>query len=312
MVARLSRIVSAVRPDAGEDGFTLIELMVSTLVLTVVSGIVLQGMFSLSQINTIVANRTEMHAGVRNATELLQQEVGQAGRVALPGTPTLTAAVGAGAGTVTVSSTTGMFVGERLTIDIGANEETVALTAVDGGAGTITATFVSAHAAGSRISASGAFTAGIVPTTTANGSTGTVMKIIGDVNGDSQVMYVEYTCDLVAGRLYRNPMAFTAGAKVAPTVEQVLLDNVLPNPDGTPCFTYQQRSVNGTTFVVGVAITLTVRTNDLDPITGQFQRETKALLNVSPRNVFNVWQTTSLGYTNRAQPIPPSVQVLMP
>ena len=34
-----------------------------------------------------------MHSGIRGATELLQQEVGQAGRVSLPGTVTLTAAV---------------------------------------------------------------------------------------------------------------------------------------------------------------------------------------------------------------------------
>jgi len=40
--------------------------------------------------------------------------------------------------------------------------------------------------------------------------------------------------------------------------------------------------------------------------------ETKALLNVSPRNVFNVWQLAGLGVTNRVQPIPPSVQALLP
>src|SRR5580765_3981926 len=34
-------------------------------------------------------NRTEMHSGIRGATELLQQEVGQAGRVTLPNKVTL-------------------------------------------------------------------------------------------------------------------------------------------------------------------------------------------------------------------------------
>ena len=29
-------------------------------------------------------NRTQMHSGIRGATEVLQQEVGQAGRVTLP------------------------------------------------------------------------------------------------------------------------------------------------------------------------------------------------------------------------------------
>ena len=40
-----------------------------------------------------VWNRTEMHSSVRGATELLQQEVGQAGLVALPGAVALTGAV---------------------------------------------------------------------------------------------------------------------------------------------------------------------------------------------------------------------------
>ena len=79
-----------------------------------------------------------MHAGVRNATELLQQEVGQAGRIALPNTVTLGGAITtAGSATVlvnavdsagtvlnTVNGTTGMFVGEQLVIDTGSGEET--------------------------------------------------------------------------------------------------------------------------------------------------------------------------------------------
>ena len=106
--------------------------------------------------------------------------------------------------------------------------------------------------------------------------------------------------------------AMNAAAKAAPTIEQVLLDNVQPNPDGTPCFTYQQKVVDGVSYVVGVAITLTVRTQDRDPITRQVQTETKALLNVSPRNVFNVWQMAGLGNTNRVQPTPATVTALLP
>jgi hypothetical protein len=50
----------------------------------------------------------------------------------------------------------------------------------------------------------------------------------------------------------------------------------------------------------------------IDPITKQFQLETKALLNVSPRNVFNVWQLASAGVTDRIQPMPPTVTALLP
>jgi hypothetical protein len=66
------------------------------------------------------------------------------------------------------------------------------------------------------------------------------------------------------------------------------------------------------TFILDVAITLTVRTQTLDPVTRQYQTETKALLNVSPRNVFNTWQHAGLGLRNRIQPIPPTVQALLP
>ena len=46
-------------------------------------------------------------------------------------------------------------------------------------------------------------------------------------------------------------------------------------------------------------------------MSGLFQKETKALLNVSPRNVFNVWQLAGLGMGYRVQPIPPSVTALL-
>ncbi len=70
--------------------------------------------------------------------------------------------------------------------------------------------------------------------------------------------------------------------------------------------------VSGVTYVLDVAITLTVQTQLIDPITKQFQTETKALLNVSPRNVFNVWQLASAGAFNRVQPMPPTVTNLLP
>ncbi len=53
-----------------------------------------------------------------------------------------------------------------------------------------------------------------------------------------------------------------------------------------------------------------MQTPDKDPVTGLYQKETKALLNVSPRNVFNVWQLAGLGIVNRVQPTPPSVTAL--
>jgi hypothetical protein len=63
-------------------------------------------------------------------------------------------------------------------------------------------------------------------------------------------------------------------------------------------------------FVTDVAVTLTVQTSNPDPqvplINGQpnYQRETKALLNVSPRNVYNAYEFAFLDYLNRVQPTP--------
>ena len=65
-------------------------------------------------------------------------------------------------------------------------------------------------------------------------------------------------------------------------------------------------TVQGTpfTFVLDVAVTLTVQTQQIDPVTKQFQTETKALLNVSPRNVFIAWVLAGMGYTDRIQSTP--------
>ena len=61
-----------------------------------------------------------------------------------------------------------------------------------------------------------------------------------------------------------------------------------------------------------MAVTLTVQTQRRDPVTNQFQTETAALLNISPRNVFDVWELASIGESSRVQPMPGTVQSLLP
>jgi prepilin-type N-terminal cleavage/methylation domain-containing protein len=321
------RLSTQQRP-AGEAGFTLIELLISVAILMVVSGVTLDGVFRLTKVNQTVSNRTEMHSGVRNATELLQQEVGQAGRIALPhlvrlgtaintvpqsATVTLTAVDAAGNTLASVNGTDGMFIGEKLVIDTGAQEETVTITGVNPLSKQITATFNTTHATNVPINVYGGFAYGVIPAGVANGSSGSVLKMVGDFNSDGTIKYIEYKCDTTSGNLYRRTMAFDANAKPAITPDMALLNNITPNPDNTPCFTYQvQTGQNNVPFVVDVAITLTVQTPDKDPVTGLYQKETKALLNVSPRNVFNVWQLAGLHITNRVQSIPASVVALLP
>lgn len=336
---------------SNQDGFSLPELLVSVVILLIISGAVTTGLLQVTTSQKTIWNRTQLHAGVRSATELLQQEVGQAGRIALPGKATLAAAVATGTQTVGINqvingvntaSVSGIFVNERLTIDAGtaadgtSHYETVIVTAVDAGANTITANFDFTHAAGVPVMPLGGFATGIIPdqkwtgaawAAYPNGSDASHLKLYGDVNGDGNMVYVEYVCDTVGGNLYRNIMAFDkALPKPTLTSSLVLLGNILPNPGGTPCFTYMPSPLPYLTavtdancacaqvFVLDVAITLTVQTQLKDPITNTFQTETKALLNVSPRNVFNVWQLASAGsvYANRVQPMPATVAALLP
>lgn len=311
------------RPERPESGFTMIETLMALLVTLIIMAGVMQSLLQLSRTQTTVWNRANMHGSVRSATELLQQEVGQAGRVSLPGAVTTSGAVSPGAQTVAVSSTAGMFAGEQLVVDAGQNEETVSVSTVDS-ATSFTANFALAHAASVPVTVLGGFATGVAPCATqascpgstvtsafANGSTGSVLKIYGDINGDGNMVYVEYVCDTTAGFLYRNMMAFTTATKPAVTPTQILLSNILANPGGTACFTYDQKVVNGTSYVVNVAISLTTQTQIKDPTTRQFQTETKALLNVAPRNVFDAWQLASIGASGRIQVIPPSVTNLL-
>jgi prepilin-type N-terminal cleavage/methylation domain-containing protein len=318
-----------------ESGFSLVELLVATALLLIVSSIVTGALMQMTQSQMTIWNRTEMHSGIRGATELLQQEVGQAGRINTPSIITLSApGVTAAAGscdpatptlntvTVNVNSTAGLFASagppaayELLTTMDGDKQESVKIASLT--SGSITACFLNTHAAGTVLQPLGSFATGIIPPSgMVNGSTANVLKLYGDVNGDGNMVYVEYTCDTAARNLYRNAMAFDAGSKPAVTNSQILLSNIIANPGGTPCFTYQTMNltVQGTpfTFVTDVAVTLTVQTQQLDPITRQYQTETKALLNVSPRNVFNAWELASIGYTDRIQSTPATVTALLP
>jgi len=333
-----------------EQGFSLIELLVATMVLLVVMGVVMTALRQSSQQQQTIWNRTQMHSGVRGATELLQQEVGQAGRVTAvdptTGLPiTLTATVvpsvlcdesspGLNASTVGVSSANGLWATAGtvpasyalITTFDGPARETVPLWSVTPGPpAQISACFGNGHAAGTVIVVQGAFGNGVIPPAPgvtpgfagiANGSTGNVLKMFGDINGDGNMVYVEYTCDIAAGVLSRNAMAWNTPPPKDPTKALALLNNILPNPGGTPCFTYQVTApiiIQGQplSFVLDVAITLTVQTQQVDPVTKLKQTETKALLNVSPRNVFNAWELAGIGYTDRIQSTPASVAALL-
>jgi prepilin-type N-terminal cleavage/methylation domain-containing protein len=339
-------MITRLRSDAG---FSLPEMIIATGLLLVISSIVTSALMQMTNHQQTIWNRTEMHSGVRGATELLQQEVGQAGRVTLPGATgavTLTLPIVTAPGTLctmgvptpgvagvpvtaTVSSTTGMFVGEWLTTLDGDAIETVAIVTIPS-ATTITACFTQSHLANTTsLRALGGFANGILAPSLPNGSTANRLKMYGDINGDGTMVYIEYYCDNGdpgtdgSFNLYRNvvqpfvPFGTPAAVKLPVDSSMVLLSNVHQNPPDAagvarPCFQYQEPvppSVPG--MVLDVAVTLTVWSETRDPITKQFQTETKALLNVSPRNVFFTWEFAGLGYMNRVQPTPAVIAPLL-
>lgn len=334
------------RKTSSQAGFSLPELLMAMGIMLVISGAAVSALLKMTNAQATVWNRTQMHSGIRGATEVLQQEVGQAGRIALPMSTagvqyavTLSGAVTPIAGTAVTAGiastaptgparTAGMFLGQKLVVDTGLTQETITIAAPPGTT-SISAIFTQPHPAGAPVLALGAFGTGVVPpllsgptsvyapnattSTFANGSTGDVLKLYGDINADGNMVYIEYTCDTTTTHnLYRNMIAWDATSKPAVSASQILLSNITANPGGTPCFTYQNFTIGGSTYVTDVAITLTVETQRVDSETRQKQTETKALLNVSPRNTFNAWQMASLGIANRIQPMPPSITALLP
>ena len=335
-----------------QTGFSLLELMVALAILLIVSGTIITGMIRMTWSQSTIMNRTQVHSSVRNATEMMQQEIGQAGRIAaqtgLQSTTIITVPNGStsvtATPTITTTSTTGnatdfLYVGEQIIIDpSNTAEETVTITNIPSGS-SITANFINSHAANVPILVLGGFASGIIPPTgksvfsgtgttpttltagTSDGSNGNTLKLYGDIYGDGNMYYVVYSCTPNAngnGTMKRyfvqdinNGTAASLGGSGS-----VLLDTLANNPGNAPCFTYATKDVAVTinggqvtqTFVVNVAVTLTVQTQNKDLQTGSYQTETKALLNIAPRNVFDAWELASApsGYT-RAQPMPSNV-----
>jgi type II secretory pathway pseudopilin PulG len=346
-----------------QTGFSLLETMVALVVLMAVGAIVMSGMVQMMKTQGTIANRTEMHTSVRSATELLEQEIGQAGHLTL-GSPnggiTLASAVAGGAAaqnfTLNYPANTAVpniYKNEVLMVDAGGGPQEL-ITLSTGSSNGGTAVFTNSHAAGVPVFALGAFATGVVPPDasaltdpngqcvptsvsvggvplnyvgftnpgpgTGIGSTCETLKLYGDINGDGNIVYVEYNCvqgtQAAPGFLYRQQVNF-GGAKVSPPpASATLLANVLPNPpdingNKVPCFRYQVLPFGTGWVVTDVAVTLTVQTQNIDPVTRQPQTETKALLNVSPRNVFEVFATANLTDPTRAQPMPDWISNLL-
>lgn len=290
------------RTHYSEHGFSLLELMVSTVILLVVAGAAFGALNYYQKTYQHTEIGADMHDNIGSSIDLIMQEVGQAG--ALPsgtlGTVTLSAGVIASgvAQTVNVSKATGFIAGEQLIVDAGPTQEFVTLTAV--GAGSITAIFGQNHNVGAQVNAIGVFPAGILPT-----STTTSLKLFGDINGDGTIVYVEYKCNYVTGGVGTLTRSVTPVGTGAVNPATVLVDNLLPNPapDGQNCFQYPAAPpvVAGFTFINQVGVTLTVQSTTKDVLTGSYETMTKSATDIVPRNIQMGLDLANAGLTTRLQ-----------
>jgi prepilin-type N-terminal cleavage/methylation domain-containing protein len=305
------------RPFASKcAGFTLLEMMVSMVILSLIVGGFISALSSSEQSYARIELGSDMYENVRSVAELMAQEIGQAGLVSLP-TTTLSSAVAANAAAqaVNVSQTASMYVGEQLLVDAGsANEELVTLTAV--ASTTMSGIFKNAHASGAPVTVLGAFPSGIVPVGATDGSTSvaepgkSVLNIYGDINSDGSLVYIRYTCDtsVTPGTLTRSVTTITPGVNTI-AAAQTLLSTLIPNPGGTPCFQYTSYPVGtpSNTYVTNVGLTISVQSLARDPQTQAYLTMTKSFLDLSPRNVLAGFELGNAGLTTRLQAQPPNV-----
>ena len=283
------------------------ELIVSLTVLVLIAGASLSALTYAQRIHATQQMTADMHAGLRGTFELFTQEIGQAG--ALNFTPrTLSAAVTSNstAQTVALSSVTGIFVGEKLTVGSGGTQEIVQVTAVT--STQITAIFSQSHASGAPVSAFGVFPQGIL-----SSSTATSLKLFGDINADGTLTYVQYDCDTAGGTLTRSITTIAPGVTTQ-NASQSLLNNLVANPGGAPCFQYASPvsvtvNSNTYTFIPSVAVSLSIQTSKLDPQTGAYVTLTKSFSNLASRSVLAglVLAQASPAVTNRLQSTPPGL-----
>lgn len=319
-----------------ERGFSLLELMVSMALLAVVAA---GGFLVLNQSQKVSVSSSELsteYASVRNAAELIAQEVGQAGAIcgstaeanppcsaAGANAMTLSATVTGGTSTTATLScggnsncTQGLYVGEKLTIDPNQMaEEIVQIGAISGNTITLTSTpsqqqFGSNHSAGALVLARGVGWQGVIDP--AAGTTySNTLKLWGDINGDGNLYYVEYNCDFTANQLTRSITPISNSTKNA---ADVLIDNLIfIAPSGytgsSYCFVMNGPTaiVKGSTtyyFATQAGLLISVQSPYPDPQTKQPLQLTKSFLNLSPRNVVAAYDLAGNNVWGPLQPTP--------
>jgi hypothetical protein len=280
-------------------GVSLLELMISLATLLTVSGSAFAVLSFYQKAYLATEQRSGVHGGIRAAMALMTQEITQAGLLNVPA-KTLHSSVSKNANTQSVlldPAAGDIFDGEKVLVDVGSSQEIV--TVASHTSTSITGIFTKDHPAATLLTAPGIFPEGISPS-----STGTELRLLGDLNGDGTLVFGWYDCDPMTGNLSR-----TMNKVSTPNLNsaQLLMDHIVANPNGVPCFQYTTTTVRGYTFVTGVAITISAQAPDKDPQTGNIVTVTESLLNLSPRNVLAGLENARTNLLMRLQPTPASI-----
>jgi len=177
-------------------------------------------------------------------------------------------------------------------IDTGASFEVVTLTAVAGNV--ITANSSIRMLAQHPSDGSGSFGTGIIPPQprrpTIQCSTDTVLKLYGDINRDGKVLYIEYTCapgtSTAPGYLYRNQMSSPSRRNRAGSFH-VFADQRSQQSRQHAVLYLPVQQANGLSSSRRSGHLRCKRPSRTRRPT--ISKRDKALLNISPRNVFYVW-----------------------
>lgn len=317
-----------------DAGFSLLELLVSMALMLIICSGVIGGMNYFQKNYRSNEERKSLQSKLRATVEQMSQEIGQAGLLpsgfsgnVVSSTPTFnqsqvtqplatigTNGVAAGATSLTVSSTSSMFPGEYLILDVpalnassGAPEERVEISSVPS---STTLTLMSAtptansHAAGASVTAQGVYPSGVWPTPAGGITNGTAqtLTIFGDINADGSMVIVKYACpgttattvgpfqryqyNVAGSGVTMNTGCGDTGSNIAvPNMTTTLIDNV------SFCqFTYTPVTTSsGNTYVLSVGVSLTVQSQNIDPQTRTPITVTKNIMNIQPRNIVNAY-----------------------
>ena len=189
------------------EGYSLIELMVSILILLPIMGAAMS-LFSVG-VEQQASEQSSIEAtqDARTGFELMTVEIAQAGSHGDRST-VLSAAVGGSTGvqTIAVNSTAGITAGDFVEVDTGANLETIQITAVT--STTLSGIFRTSHPQNTplRLFALPYLTGIIPPAGMAANSIAdvTTLRFFGDINGDSTIQYVEYNYDAGNNQITRS------------------------------------------------------------------------------------------------------------